>query len=245
MTIPTVSVNRLWFGIALACLVSGCINRPGMNAECRWPAEPSRSLDPRNVADVRHLRGDLEVADELVIRYRDEKGGRRPRSILGIQVRTGASGRPRDADAAECRGRLNASIASVHNVSSDQIATGRSQLANRGWDLSVTLPVLVFYAVVARVAQRRLNREFREGGVAARMIATLVVSIAVAVVVVIVGGLWSGISEIVRVGNEHLSFRASRIAWASRAPVWFVLTMVGFWVAKAWSAKRATAKPAG
>jgi hypothetical protein len=31
MTIPTVSVNRLWFGIALACLVSGCINRPGMN----------------------------------------------------------------------------------------------------------------------------------------------------------------------------------------------------------------------
>jgi len=117
MTIPTVSVNRLWFGIALACLVSGCINRPGMNAECRWPAEPSRSLDPRNVADVRHLRGDLEVADELVIRYRDEKGGRRARSVLGIQVRTGASGRPRDADAAECRGRLNASIANVHKVS--------------------------------------------------------------------------------------------------------------------------------
>lgn len=180
-----------------------------------------------------------------MIRYRDEKGGRRPRSILGIQVRTGASGRPRDADAAECRGRLTASIAEVHKVSSDQIANVRSQLANRGWDLSVTLPVLVFYVVVARIAQRRLNREFRESGVAARMIATLVVSIAVSVVVVIVGGLWSGISEIVRVGNEHLSFRASRIGRAARAPVWFVLTMVGFWVAAAWSAKRATAEPVG
>ena len=99
----------------------------------------------------------------------------------------------------------------------------------------------MFYVLIARAAFRTFQREVSDRGIGARVIGTLVASVAVAVVVVIVGGLWSGVSEIIRLGNEHLSFRASRIAWPARAPVWFVLTMAGFWVLVArtgWRAKR-------
>ena len=140
-------------------MASACINRPGMNAGCRWPVEPSRRLDLKREADVRHLRADIEVADELVVRYRDEKGGRRPQSMLGIQVRTGSSGRPRDADAAECRTRLTATITNLHSVRPEQIAVVTSQLTDRGWDPSVTVPVLMFYVLIARAAFRTLQRE--------------------------------------------------------------------------------------
>jgi hypothetical protein len=60
-------------------------------------------------------------------------------------------------------------------------------------------------------------------------VAVCFVSVAIAAAVVAVGGLWSRVSEIVRVGNEHLSFRAWRIAWPRRAPIWFLATMIGFW----------------
>jgi hypothetical protein len=105
----------------------------------------------------------------------------------------------------------------------------------------VTVPVLMFYILIAWASLRTVDREFRDSSTAARLIGTVAVSIAVALVVVVVGGLWSGVSEIIRVGNEHLSFRASRIAWPARAPVWFVLTMAPFWVIaarRAWSSKR-------
>ena len=79
--------------------------------------------------------------------------------------------------------------------------------------------------VVARWMRSRIVDE----GLAVQLVAVFLVSIAIGAAVVIVGGVWSGVSEIVRVGNEHLSFRASRIGWPRRAPVWFLATMAGFW----------------
>jgi hypothetical protein len=60
--------------------------------------------------------------------------------------------------------------------------------------------------------------------------ALVVASIAVGAVVVIAGGVWSGVVEIVRVGNEHLANRAALIAWPARAPAAFVVSVLAFWI---------------
>lgn len=217
--------------VALAFVVTsaGCINRPGMNLDCQWPTEPPRPLDLRQAEHVRHLAADIEVADELVVRFRDEKGGRRPRPWLGIQVRTRMSGTPSAEHARACRARMTDAIVATHSVTPTQVAEVTQRPTDRAADLPVTLPVLLFYGFVARVAARAVRTRFADEGRAMQLVAVLLVSVAIAAAVVVIGGLWSGVSEIVRVGNEHLSFRASRIAWPDRALIWFLATMIGFW----------------
>jgi hypothetical protein len=200
-----------------------------MNLDCQWPTEPPRPLDLRQAEHVRHLAADIEVADELVVRYRDEKGGRRPRPWLGIHVRMHMSSPPPAEQARACRARMTAAIVATHGVTHLQVADVTQRLADRGADLPVTLPLLLLYGFVARVAARAIRSRFADESRAVQLVAVFLASVAIAAAVVVVGGLWSGMSEIVRVGNEHLSFRALRIAWPSRAPIWFLATMIGFW----------------
>jgi hypothetical protein len=216
--------------LVFAVGTAGCINRPGMNLDCQWPTDPPRPLDLRHTDDLRHLAGDIEVADELLVRYRDEEGGRRPRPWFGIQVRTRMGGLAPPAEHARaCRARMADAIVATHSVTPSQIADVTQQLVARGADLPVTLPVLVLYGFVARVVAGAIRSRFADDARGVQLVAVFLVSVAIAAAVVAVGGLWSGVSEIVRVGNEHLSFRASRIAWPSRAPTWFLATMIGFW----------------
>ena len=201
-----------------------------MNLDCQWPADPPRPLDLRRAEHLRHLAGDIEVADELVVRYRDEEGGRRPRPWFGIQVRTRMSSLPPPAEHVRaCRARMADAIVAIHSVTPSQIADVTQRLAARGADLPVTLPVLLLYGFVARAGARAIRSRFADDARAVQLVAVFLVSVAIAAAVVAVGGVWSGVSEIVRVGNEHLSFRASRIAWPRRVPIWFLATMIGFW----------------
>ena len=57
--------------IPLLLCVAGCITRPGMNSDCQWPPEQARPLDLRNGSDRRHLIEDVELAEELAVRYND------------------------------------------------------------------------------------------------------------------------------------------------------------------------------
>jgi hypothetical protein len=228
--------SDMFHGVALAFALAtaACINRPGMNLECHWPTEPKRPLDLRNAEHLAHLAADIEVADELVVRYRDEMIGRRPRPWLRIQVRTRMSSPPpADSPPAEhakaCRARMTEAIVATHSVTSSQLADVTQRLADRGADLPVTLPVFLLYGFVVHVVGRSMRSRIVDETRAVQLAAVFLVSIAIAAAVVIVGGVWSGVIEIVRVGNEHLSFRASRIGWPRRAPVWFLATMIGFW----------------
>jgi len=215
--------------LAFVVATGGCINRSGMNLDCQWPTDPPRPLDLRHADHLRHLAADIEVADELVVRYRDEKGGRRPRPWLGIQVRTRMSNLPSAEHATACRARMTDAIVATHGVMPSQIADVAQRLAARGADLPVTLPVLLFYGFAAWVGAQAIRSRFADDPRPVQLVAVFLVSVAVAAAVVAVGGLWSGVFEIVRVGNEHLSFRASRIAWPNRAPIWFLAAMIGFW----------------
>jgi len=232
-TVKGQAFNPLGLKVGICLLVlafSGCINRPGMNLECRWPQESAFQIDLQNPADVQHLLADIAVADELTIRYRDEKGGRRPRQHFGIQFRTRASPRPSNAWAEDCRPSLIQAIVDHHGIRPAEIEAVRPRLGQRGLDLPVTIPVLLLYGVLASWALRRVRSRFAEDERVARSVALIVVSLAVAAAVVIAGGLLSGIVEVIRVGNEHLGNRADLIAWAARTRLVFVVSVVAFWI---------------
>ena len=227
-------ITRVAEGVALLVVgatLSGCINRPGMKLACAWPPESARRLDLGNADDVAHLLSDIEIADELIVRYRDARGGRPPRQWLGIQVRSGGGGRPDPRVATECRARLRAALVAAHGITTTDIDALTPRLADRGWDLPVTIPVLLFYGLLVRRSVSALQIRFTDDNPLVRLTAIAVTSLAIAATVVLLGGLWAGLVEIIRLGNEHLSFRASRVAWPGRAPAWFAASMSGVWLA--------------
>jgi hypothetical protein len=221
---------RAVFSLLLVVAGCGCINRPGMNLDCRWPPEDAFRIDLEDPVHLGHLLSDIEVADELTIRYRDEMGGRRPRPRLGIQFRTSSSPRPSNEWAEQCRSKLIQAIADHHAIRPEDIAAARPLLANRGLDLPVTIPMLLLYGLLAPWGLRRVQARFAEDEPVARGVALFVVSIAIGAAIVAAGGLWSGVVEIIRVGNEHLANRAGLIAWPARAPILFAVSVVGFWI---------------
>src|SRR5689334_16027455 len=54
--------------IAIAAAL-GCSS--GQNTECRWPDEPPRILNLEVDADARHLAQDIELVEELSVRFAD------------------------------------------------------------------------------------------------------------------------------------------------------------------------------
>jgi hypothetical protein len=71
---------------------------------------------------------------------------------------------------------------------------------------------------------------FAEDEPVARAVSTLILSIVVGVAVVVIGGFWSAVVEIIRVGNEHLANRAALIGWPARAPIVFGVSVLGCWI---------------
>ena len=70
-------MTRSLVPIILLVLNLGCAMPADMNFECRWPIEPAEI-----VPTTAHLAHDLEVAEELAIRYGDHRGGRQPRPVF-------------------------------------------------------------------------------------------------------------------------------------------------------------------
>jgi hypothetical protein len=73
--------------------------------------------------------------------------------------------------------------------------------------------------------------------------AEIVASIAVGAAIVVAGGLWSGVVEVVRVGNEHLANRAALITWPARAPGVFLASVVTFWILAFATRHRRSSRP--
>ena len=63
------------FLAALALVISlaltGCVRREGRNWDCIWPEANARPLDPSRGGDARHPREDVELAEDLAVRYMD------------------------------------------------------------------------------------------------------------------------------------------------------------------------------
>ncbi|MCC6538486.1 MAG: hypothetical protein IT162_13100 [Bryobacterales bacterium] len=185
-------MRPMWLAMAALLLLSGCVRRDGRNPDCRWVAAPSGPLD---------LRGDLELAEELAIRYMDAHVG------------------PGDPEAAaqaknRCMGTLLDALGKVHGLTAQEAFRSFGQ-RSAGVDLAMAFPFLLFYLYWTNFALRRL-RSLHPAG--APLWLTIGTAIVFAAAGCLLAQLWLGWAESLRVGTTHLSNRTFRLP-ANRYPL--------------------------
>jgi len=221
MKVASASLAALGLAIFLTC--TGCVRREGRNSQCIWPEEPdARTLDPSRGGDARHLREDVELAEELAVEYMDAQR----RSQSGRQ-------RPPSEVMNTCRNSLLKQISTSHNVPPEEMLPffGRRSLVT---DLAVIVPFLLLYGVLAMLLAGRLGRRYPpEDSMTAAIAMTLLCSLAFGVGGLLLGEEWSLAAEGLRLGTGHLSYRADRLPWAHHRIGFFVLCVALFWVAAA------------
>jgi hypothetical protein len=172
---------------------------------------------------------DVRVAEELAVRFADARW---------------SYGAPKYDEMYACRERMFEAAASTHGVSVDDVARAGEQLgANRlEWPVHGPLTVLALLMAFAcaRWLQWRLGRDER----AAFVFAAFVLSIAAGVALLLVGTLWAGVVEMLRVGNQHLAFRGTRLPWHQQYVEVFVTSLAIFWAVVAFTSARSRLKAA-
>ena len=144
------------------------------------------------------LTQDVKTAEDLAIRYADARGltpGWR-------EVRIG------------CEATLFAGVAEQHGVPMAELTRVRGELANRFFDPAVHLPMLLLTLVLSNGVSQTIKRRFSRDERPAFAAAAVFASIFVAALVVFAGHVLSAVLEVYRIGNGHLSYRASRIPWS-------------------------------
>jgi hypothetical protein len=208
----------------LVCF-SACTGGDRRNASCEWPQETAISLDLRNPEQQRHLSDDALLAEDLAIRYADSGKG------LGSGHSAGSNVYERTRD--ECMAALFSTIAKNHGVTLEQV---RDSLLQRrtSFDAAVLISFAAFYWLVAYRLARRVCRRFplRESWPTA-LVSTVGTSVLVSFVGVLMGEVWAGWLEGIRLGNDHLSYRAFRIPWGQHRMGLFVAGLFLFWLAAA------------
>jgi hypothetical protein len=204
---------------ALLILITftGCVRREGRNSDCIWPEGPgARPLDPSRSADARHLREDVEFAEDLAIRYMDAH-------------RRSLSGQPPGQVMNTCRNSLLKQISTLHHVPPKEVVQffGRRSLAI---DLAMIFPFLVLYGLVAALLAGWIRRRYPpEESLTAALAIAVLCSLALGVAGMLLGETWSGTAESIRVGTGHLSYRVDRLPWPRHRLAFFVLCVAIFW----------------
>lgn len=172
--------------IAIASILAGgCTG--GRNDICEWPPGTGASLT-----------ADVQLAEDLAVRYADAQGYR--------------EGWRSEREA--CEAKLFQMIATRHNSTLAEIARIRDAFSRRGPDLPVYGPMLGLCALAAWWLVGSVMRRFGDSEPVPRMLAVVVGTVLLAVMIIGIGQVWAGLVETIRIGNGHLSYRASRIPWA-------------------------------
>lgn len=133
---------------------------------------------------------------------------------------------------ADCLAQMFRSVEDTHRVAPGQVHLARG-VRNGAYDLVVALVFLPVYLLGATLACGWLSRRFASDERLAGLVATGLVSVAVALAGQQLFRLWGGLWEVVRVGNGHMtSIRAaSQTVWAKQfAGADFIAALVVFWV---------------
>lgn len=201
--------------VSQVCL-GACAMPNGMNDACQWPDEAAFTADLQDRAHRKHLVDDARVIEELVVRHTDAQWGHGP-SVNKRQTR--------DA----CFARLFADVARVHDVTVADVETSRARLREDRFDAAVHLPMAALYVVMTIYITGRVYRRFSGDESLARLVSTLGLSVAASVVMVFIGLQWAGVVEMIRVGNDHLSFRGDNIAWRRQIGELFAAGVLIYW----------------
>lgn len=212
-------------GLVISLAFTGCIRREGRNSDCIWSEANAGPLDLSRRGDARYLREDVELAEDLAVRYMDSQ--RRPPSAQP------SPGRPPGEVMNTCRNSLLRQISTSHNVSPGEVVQffGRRSLAI---DLTVILPFFLLYALLSMLLAGWLLRRYPpEDSIAAALAMTLLCSLAFGVGGLLLGEEWSTTAESIRLGTGHLSYRVDRLPWVHHRIGFFVLCVAVFWSAVA------------
>lgn len=200
--------------------LTGCVRREGRNSDCKWPGEPeAKTLYANRPGDAEHLRGDMEFAEDLAVRYMDAH-------------RFGFSSQQDAAEALNaCLGALVEQIGKSHNIPPSEV---RNFFGRRSFvvDASVSLSFLALYSFVAGTFVVRLLRRYppEDGWIATFVVVTLS-SLAFGICGMMIGEVWSGTVESIRIGTGHLSYRVNHVPWVRHEVGFFVVCVVLFWCA--------------
>jgi hypothetical protein len=220
--------------VLVVVAMAGCARREGMNFECAWPPDAAAALDIADPVAVRHLLDDIQLAEELGIRYGDRKSGWRVAMVFGVAFRHGGQ---RNATLGRrlresCTASLLKTVAETHSMSIEAIDKTRTRLAERGANLRVAIPMTFLYLWLSLYTIRRIRDRFEADETLPIAVAAVIMSVAVTATVMMAALVWGGAVEIVRVGNEHLSYRASRRLWPRPTEIvpFLALGTVSFWI---------------
>lgn len=210
-------------GLIVSLVFTGCVRREGRNSDCIWPEINARALDLGRGGDARHLREDVELAEDLAVRYMDAQ-----RQSQSTQLRPE---RPPSEVLNTCRNSLLKQISTSHNVSPKEVVQffGRRSLAI---DVTVIFPFFLLYALLAMLLAGWLLRRYPpEESMTAALAMSLLCSLAFGVGGLLLGEQWSITAENIRVGTGHLSYRVDRLPWVQHRLGFFVLCLALFWSA--------------
>jgi hypothetical protein len=207
-------MTRASFLAVIVFVTCGCSS--GQNTKCRWPDEPARVLDPNVDADAQHLMRDVELVEELSVRFADA-------SNLG-------PGSDKQRYRIErCYDPLMSALITRHGVSTADVHRAQSRIGERGLNLIVNAPVAIFFGVATIAVLRWIRRRFARDERLARVGATTLAGLAVPAVTVGAGRIWQMISETIRVGNGHLGGqRGLRLPWVQHSNEYFMIAVAAF-----------------
>ncbi len=196
-------IRSLWRTGLLVFFLSmfGCSMPAGMNQGCAWPAAAEDAAQWTLVSQVR-------IAEELAMRYADANFDSK-----------GSHGQLRS----DCETKLFTLIAQRYGVFITEVEHARRELDAGVWDPPVHLPLVAFYFAAALLLARHVRRRFPRDETFPAAVATLFASLSIAIVFQMLGHLWDGVIEMIRLGNTHMSYRAERLGWRAYSEEVFVI----------------------
>lgn len=197
--------RRLLPLVVLLLCIGGCVGHDRLNPDCAWTGDRARPLDLNTRADRDHLIDDAQLGEELAIRHADALFGR-------AFARPQPYARARDA----CMARLFDDIARRHRVPA---ALVRESVERTRLDFAAAAFASfgLLFAFASRALVRVIIRRFREERVLALAV-IFVSSLVLGAAGVLAGDPWWGMSQDLRLGTTHASYRAFRSPWR-RHPV--------------------------
>jgi hypothetical protein len=184
-----------------------------MNDDCNWPPGAQGTRERPMVEDVR-------IAEELAMRYADARFDSKA-----------SHGRWRS----DCETKLFTVVAQNHAVDLSAVERARRQLDAQLWDLPVHLPLAATFVSVTLIVAAKIRRRFPADEKVPAALATLFISLVVALVFQVLAHLWDGTVEMIRLGTMHLSYRVERLGLRQHGASIFALSVLLFWCAVLYS----------
>jgi len=200
-------MTRLLLLVIIITTFSGCA-RPGdhpVSPNCEWIESDRRTLNLATSADRRHLRFDAVTAEDMAIRWADQRFAHQPQYDQRCQ---------------ECMETLFTGVEQTHGV---DVAVVRHYSRERDVvvDAAVILGFALIYAVVAYRFAGRIRQRFPPGEPGFWVMA-LTMAAGVSLVGVLIGIFGSIIIESYRLNSAHLSYRMFRIPFREHWAILFV-----------------------